>query len=188
MFFSSSVIEDILCCDRYVPKRLATILLDQKPNKQAWKTMGPAKLELPSPSNYLKKNAKRPKAPESKFLKQLHEDLLLYCQYNPPDICFSLGTGTEGIQKTSTITAVRPPLHVRANYPLSPIKRDVIQTADVKPKPSHVDFAQTHKQLLQSAGLSPKYVMKKVLFFILSLHSVESVANADKSWAMSAIF
>uniref|UniRef100_A0A3B3VM76 Enkurin, TRPC channel interacting protein n=1 Tax=Poecilia latipinna TaxID=48699 RepID=A0A3B3VM76_9TELE len=113
---------------RYVPKHMATILLEQKSNKQAWKTMGPAKLELPSPSNYLKKNAKRPK------------DLLLCCQYNPPVICFSLGTGTGG-QKT--------------------IKRAVIQTADVKPKPSRVDFAQAHKQLLQSAGLIPKYIVKK---------------------------
>ncbi|XP_027859331.1 enkurin-like [Xiphophorus couchianus] len=142
---------------RYVPKHLATILLDQKPNKQAWKTMGPAKLELPSPSNYLKKNAKRPKAPER--------------------------TGTEGIQKTSTITAVRPPLHVRANYPLSPIKRDVIQTADVKPKPSHVDFAQTHKQLLQSAGLSPKYVMKKdfgqVPMYLQQRRAAEQQARDD---------
>uniref|UniRef100_A0A3B5MGE7 Enkurin domain-containing protein n=1 Tax=Xiphophorus couchianus TaxID=32473 RepID=A0A3B5MGE7_9TELE len=147
LFFSASVIEDILFCDRYVPKHLATILLDQKPNKQAWKTMGPAKLELPSPSNYLKKNAKRPKAPESKFLKQL------------------------------------PPLHVRANYPLSPIKRDVIQTADVKPKPSHVDFAQTHKQLLQSAGLSPKYVMKKdfgqVPMYLQQRRAAEQQARDD---------
>uniref|UniRef100_A0A3P9PNL8 Enkurin-like n=1 Tax=Poecilia reticulata TaxID=8081 RepID=A0A3P9PNL8_POERE len=110
---------------RYVPKHLATILLEQKSNKQAWKTMGPAKLELPSPSNYLKKNAKRPKAPES-------------------------------IQKTST-TTVRLPLHV----PLNPIKRAIIQTADLKPKPSRVDFAQAHKQLLQSAGLIPKYIAKK---------------------------
>uniref|UniRef100_A0A3B3YVI5 Enkurin domain-containing protein n=1 Tax=Poecilia mexicana TaxID=48701 RepID=A0A3B3YVI5_9TELE len=83
---------------RYVPKHMATIRLEQKSNKQAWKTMGPAKLELPSPSNYLKKN----------FLKQL----------------------------TTT-------------------------TADVKPKPSRVDFAQAHKQLLQSAGLIPKYIVKK---------------------------
>ncbi|XP_043979027.1 enkurin-like [Gambusia affinis] len=120
---------------RYVPKRLAAILLEQKLNKQAWKTMGPAKLELPSPSNYLKKHAKHPKVPER--------------------------TGTGGIQKTSNITAARPPLHVRANNPLSPIKKAVIQTADVKPKPSRVDFAQTHKELLQNAGLSPKYVMKK---------------------------
>uniref|UniRef100_A0A3B3XLA9 Enkurin domain-containing protein n=1 Tax=Poecilia mexicana TaxID=48701 RepID=A0A3B3XLA9_9TELE len=84
---------------RYVPKHMATIRLEQKSNKQAWKTMGPAKLELPSPSNYLKKN----------FLKQLL------------------------------------PLHV----PPNPIKRAVIQTADA------------HKQLLQSAGLIPKYIVKK---------------------------
>ncbi|XP_007569680.1 enkurin-like [Poecilia formosa] len=114
---------------RYVPKHMATIRLEQKSNKQAWKTMGPAKLELPSPSNYLKKNAKRPKAPER--------------------------TGTGG-QKTST-TTVRLPLHV----PPNPVKRAVIQTADVKPKPSRVDFAQAHKQLLQSAGLIPKYIVKK---------------------------
>uniref|UniRef100_A0A3B3YVF2 Enkurin domain-containing protein n=1 Tax=Poecilia mexicana TaxID=48701 RepID=A0A3B3YVF2_9TELE len=100
----------------YVPKHMATIRLEQKSNKQAWKTMGPAKLELPSPSNYLKKN----------FLKQL-------------------------------TTTVRLPLHV----PPNPIKRAVIQTADVKPKPSRVDFAQAHKQLLQSAGLIPKYIVKK---------------------------
>ncbi|XP_054882774.1 enkurin-like isoform X1 [Poeciliopsis prolifica] len=146
-----------MCDQRYVPKHLAAILLEQKPVKQAWKTMGPAKLELPSPSNYLKKNAKRPKAPER--------------------------TGTEGIHKTSTITKVRPPLHIRANQPLTPIKRDLL--ADVKPKPSRVDFAQAHKELLQSAGLSPKYIIKKdygqVPTYLQQRRAAEQQARDDQA-------
>lgn len=49
---------------KYRPK----VILETKSNKQAMRTMGPAKVELPSPENYLKKHSKEPKLPDSKFV------------------------------------------------------------------------------------------------------------------------
>lgn len=48
-----------------------TIVLEKKLTKDAMKTMGPAKVEVPSPEKYLKKHSKEPKLPESEFFDRL---------------------------------------------------------------------------------------------------------------------
>lgn len=53
---------------RYMSKYRPKVVLETKSNKQAMRTMGPAKVELPSPDNYLKKRSKEPKLPDSKFV------------------------------------------------------------------------------------------------------------------------
>lgn len=44
-----------------------TVVLEKKLTKDAMRTMGPAKVEVPSPDKYLKKHAKEPKLPESEY-------------------------------------------------------------------------------------------------------------------------
>lgn len=41
------------------------VVLEKKLTKDVMKTMGPAKVELPSPDKYLKKHSKETKTPES---------------------------------------------------------------------------------------------------------------------------
>lgn len=43
------------------------VVLEKKSTKDAMRTMGPAKVEVPSPDKYLKKQSKEPKLPESEF-------------------------------------------------------------------------------------------------------------------------
>lgn len=44
-----------------------TVVLENKLTKDAMRSMGPAKVEVPSPDKYLKKHSKEPKLPESEF-------------------------------------------------------------------------------------------------------------------------
>ncbi len=43
------------------------VVLEEKSTKDAMRTMGPAKVEMPSPDKYLKKHSKEPKLPKSEF-------------------------------------------------------------------------------------------------------------------------
>ncbi|KAM4741247.1 enkurin-like [Anableps anableps] len=117
-----------------VPRPAA--LFEHMSNKAAKKTMGPAQVELPCPCNYLKKHAKHAKAPEQ----------------------------SEDIHKTCTLTVRKPLVAAQICNPLmgNPTKRDVLQTTVVKPKPC-VDTTKAHKQLLENAGLVPKYILKEEL-------------------------
>lgn len=65
MFWS----ELIMCCLwRYMSKHRPAVVLETKSNKDAMRTMGPAKVEVPSPDKYLKKHSKEPKVPESESI------------------------------------------------------------------------------------------------------------------------
>ena len=52
---------------RYVSIFKATVKDDMQKFKTAMKTMGPAKLEVPSPKNFLKKHSKEKILPPSRF-------------------------------------------------------------------------------------------------------------------------
>lgn len=52
---------------RYVSKFRPMVTLEEKLAKDAMRTMGPAKAELPSPDKYLKKHSKKTKPPEREF-------------------------------------------------------------------------------------------------------------------------
>ncbi|XP_054876958.1 enkurin-like isoform X2 [Poeciliopsis prolifica] len=114
------------------------IILEEKLNKDAKKTMGPPKVELPSPDKYLKKHSKQPKPPEK----------------------------SDDGHKPRTCTVRKPTVPRRTEKPLMGIqtKRDFLQTTvmfPMKPKAISVDTKKGHKQLLENSGLVPKYVMKK---------------------------
>lgn len=50
---------------RYMSKFRPMVSLEEKIAKDAMRTMGPAKVEVPSPDKYLKKHSKEAKPPES---------------------------------------------------------------------------------------------------------------------------
>lgn len=57
-----------MCCFcRYVSKYRPIVVHERKSVKDDMRTMGPAKVEVPSPDKYLKKHSKEPKLPESEF-------------------------------------------------------------------------------------------------------------------------
>uniref|UniRef100_A0A3Q1FEU6 Enkurin, TRPC channel interacting protein n=1 Tax=Acanthochromis polyacanthus TaxID=80966 RepID=A0A3Q1FEU6_9TELE len=121
----------------YVSKFRPTVVQESKLTKDAMRTMGPAKVELPSPDKYLKKHSKESKPLEGEFI------------YT---------------HRTCTYTKKKPPIPSRTENPLIHTKRDFIKTATAKskkPQPVCVDTNTGHKQPLENSGLVPKYIKKK---------------------------
>ncbi|KAF3703777.1 Enkurin [Channa argus] len=124
---------------RYVSKFRPMVALEKELAKDAMRTMGPAKVEVPSPDKYLKKHSKEAKLSEkTQSFKEAHH----------------------------TCDAKKPPVPLRTEMPLMGIhtKRDFIKTATVvpmKPQPTCVDTNKGHKQQLINSGLVPKYIKKK---------------------------
>ncbi|CAM4521108.1 unnamed protein product [Lepidochelys olivacea] len=126
---------------RYISTFRASVKHEIEENRAPWKTMGPPKIEVPSPKNFLQKHSKEPKLPHRKR--------------------------DEGRKRLLTIPSVP---HV-TDHPLMGIqsKKNFINTnaADVimgvakKPQPICVDTRQGHKYLLETSGLVPKYINKK---------------------------
>ncbi|XP_039983150.1 enkurin [Xiphias gladius] len=124
---------------RYTSKFRPTVVLEQKLSKDAMRTMGPAKVEVPSPDKYLKKHSK-----EAKLLEQTQ------CSKGVRNIC----------------TVKKPAVPARTDNPPMGIhtKRDFIKTTTVvpmKPQPTCVDTNKGTKQRLENSGLVPKYIKKK---------------------------
>ncbi|XP_067434461.1 enkurin [Thunnus thynnus] len=124
---------------RYMSKFRPMVVLEEKLSKDTMKTMGPAKVEVPSPEKYLKKHSKEPKLPEKKeYLKEVRNT----CSMKKPAVP----------AKTDN-----PPMGIYT-------KRDFIKTTTVmpmKPQPTYVDTNKGHKELLENSGLVPKYIMKR---------------------------
>ncbi|KAM9337382.1 enkurin [Symphorus nematophorus] len=124
---------------RYMSKYRQTVILEKKLSKEAMRTMGPAKVEVPSPDKYLKKHSKESKLPDK-----------TECSKEARHIC----------------TVRKPAVPARTDIPPMgiPTKRDFIKTATVvpmKPQPITVDSSKGHKQHLEISGLVPKYTKKK---------------------------
>ena len=65
----------------------------------------------------------------------------------------------------------KPAVPARTDNPLmgTHTKKDFIKTVTVvprKPQPTSVDTRKGHRQPLENSGLVPKYIMKKVVFFL----------------------
>ncbi|XP_020489314.2 enkurin [Labrus bergylta] len=124
---------------RYMSKFRPAVVLEKRSIKEAMKTMGPAKVEVPPPDKYLKKHSNDSKLPE---ITQ----------------CSKEGRNTCAVRK--------PPVPARTDQPLMGLhtKRDFIRTASVvpmKPRPACVDTSKGHKQPLEKSGLLPEYIKKK---------------------------
>uniref|UniRef100_A0A3P8WXV3 Enkurin, TRPC channel interacting protein n=1 Tax=Cynoglossus semilaevis TaxID=244447 RepID=A0A3P8WXV3_CYNSE len=125
---------------RYISKFRPNVILEKKQKQDARRTMGPAKVDVPVPDQYLKKHSTETKLQEkSENAKEVR----------------------------GSCTAKKPPVPTRAEIPTMGIqtKRDFVRTvttaAPTKPQPTSVDTRKGHKQLLENSGLVPKYIRKK---------------------------
>ncbi|NXP19525.1 ENKUR protein, partial [Scytalopus superciliaris] len=123
---------------RYISKFRTSVKQEAKKNKSQWKTMGPAKVAVPSPNDFLQKRSKEPKlAPRKK--EQDGKKL-------PP---LSVPPRT-----------YRPVIRIKKNF----INRNAlaaIRGVPKKPRPFCVDSRQGDKYPLEPSGLVPKYIKKK---------------------------
>uniref|UniRef100_A0A3P8RL98 Enkurin domain-containing protein n=1 Tax=Amphiprion percula TaxID=161767 RepID=A0A3P8RL98_AMPPE len=131
-------LESIFEIPAYVSKFRPTVVQESKLTKDAMRTMGPAKVELPSPDKYLKKPSKESRPLEGEFI------YLMLIKPTP-----ALRRNHQFLQGLTT-----------NSFTL----RDFIKTATAvpkKPQPMWVDTNTGHKQPLENSGLVPKYIKKK---------------------------
>ncbi|NXC11344.1 ENKUR protein, partial [Orthonyx spaldingii] len=123
---------------RYISKLRALVKHEAEKNKSQWKTMGPAKVAVPSPNDFLQKHSKEPKLAPRKIEQDGYKSLPLSVP-----------------QRT-----YRPVIQIKKNF----IKKNavaVITGEPKKPRPFCVDTRQGDKYLLEPSGLVPKYIKKK---------------------------
>ncbi|CAL8321390.1 unnamed protein product [Boreogadus saida] len=129
---------------RYTSRFRTTVVQEKKSSKNAMKTMGPAKVEMPSPDKYLQKNSRDNKLAEKK-------------------------TSTKAGEHSHTHR--KPDVPTRSDVPLMGLhsNKDFVKTHVMettmseprKPQPIYADTKRGHRQLLEHSGLVPKYIQKK---------------------------
>uniref|UniRef100_A0A8V0XJ07 Enkurin, TRPC channel interacting protein n=1 Tax=Gallus gallus TaxID=9031 RepID=A0A8V0XJ07_CHICK len=125
---------------RYISTFRPSVKLEIEQSKAQWKTMGPAKVAVPSPKNFLKKHSKEPTLPARKKEQESKKLPAL-----------SVPRRTD-----------RPVMGIQS-------KKNFIKTNAVaaitglpkKPQHIYVDRRQGDKYLLETSGLVPKYIKKK---------------------------
>ncbi|XP_052451965.1 enkurin isoform X1 [Carassius gibelio] len=140
--------EKAMKAPRYMSKFREQVKLEKEVNKAPSKTMGPAKVDVPSPQKYLLKHSKEPKLPESTFP------------------AFEKPFKYEDDELHS-----KPPVPARTDKPLMGlhsnknfIKTNAVEnimTVPRKPQPVYAYTKKGDKQLLENSGLVPKYIKKK---------------------------
>ncbi|NWV51909.1 ENKUR protein, partial [Daphoenositta chrysoptera] len=123
---------------RYISKYREFVKREAVKNKSQWKTMGPAKVAVPSPNDFLQKHSKEPKlGPKKK-----EEDGKKLLPLSVP-------------QRT-----YRPVTRIKKNF-INENAVAVIKGVPKKPRPFCVDTRQGDKYPLEPSGLVPKYIKKK---------------------------
>ncbi|XP_005518792.1 PREDICTED: enkurin [Pseudopodoces humilis] len=121
----------------YIAKLRELVKHEAEKNKSQWKTMGPAKVAVPSPNDFLQKRSKEPKiAPKKK-----ERDCKKLLPPVPP-------------------RTYHPVIRIKKNF----INKNAVAVIKGEPKkPRHfcVDTRQGDKYLLEPSGLFPKYIKKK---------------------------
>lgn len=171
---------EVSCCIyRYISKHRPAVLLEHKATKDAMRTMGPAKVEVPLPDKFLKKHSKEPKLPESEFSCRVFDQrvgaILLRDCHLRSYLPYVLLETQDSKEARKSFTVRKPAVPARTDNPIMGLqtKRDFIKTTTavtMKPKPTSVDSRNGHKQLLENSGLVPKYIKKKV-FLSTTLHT-----------------
>ncbi|XP_041103003.1 enkurin-like isoform X1 [Polyodon spathula] len=133
---------------RHTSKFRETVKEETQRHKAPNKTMGPVKVDVPSPEKFLQKHSKEPKLADTTEGGLLEKPLKKLC----------------GDQK-------KPRLPLRTDHPVMGIqtKKNFIKTNAVetimsvpkKPQPNYVDTRRGDKQLLDTSGLVPKFTNKK---------------------------
>ncbi|CAL8295144.1 unnamed protein product [Lota lota] len=129
---------------RYTSKFRTTVVQEKKSSKDAMKTMGPAKVEMPSPDKYLQKNSREHRLPEKKASTKAGEHS---CTQRKPDVPTRSDIPVMG-------------LHSNKDF----VKTNIMETTMAeprKPQPTYADTKRGHRQLLEDSGLVPKYIKKK---------------------------
>ncbi|XP_008829962.1 enkurin [Nannospalax galili] len=124
---------------RYTSVFRATVKDDMKKFKTAMKTMGPAKVDTPSPKDFLKKHSKEKTLPPKKKFNR--------CFPKKPPVPLRTDHPVMGIQSGKNF------INTNAS--------DVIMGVAKKPKPIYVDKRTGDKHDLEASGLLPKYINKK---------------------------
>ncbi|XP_029444533.1 enkurin [Rhinatrema bivittatum] len=126
---------------RYKSTFRETVRYDAKKNKTACKTMGPVKVEVPSPKEFLLKHSKEPKLPERQIIKP------------------------EDKQPKQSFIPHRTDLPIMGIYTKKNFIRtnaaEAIMGVPKKPQLIFVDSKRGDKHPLETSGLVPKYINKK---------------------------
>ncbi|KPP67553.1 enkurin-like [Scleropages formosus] len=131
---------------RYISKFKDQVKQEAQLNKGINKTMGPAKVEVPTPKRFLLKHCNEPKLPENVAEKPIS---YMAC----------------GKQR-------KPPVPLKDENPLKSVQRsskdfvksnaiENIMAMPKKPQPIYADTRNGDKHRLESSGLVPKYIKKK---------------------------
>ncbi|KAM4687341.1 enkurin [Discoglossus pictus] len=131
---------------RYTSTFRETVKVEEKKNKTAYKTLGPPKVDVPSPNEYLQK----------------HTNELKLAQKSDT---------TEKPPRCLDEERRRPPVPRRTEQPImgvqtnkSFIKTNVaeaVMAVPKKPQPIFVDTKKGARHLLETSGLVPKYIKRK---------------------------
>nr|XP_051676954.1 enkurin isoform X2 [Oryctolagus cuniculus] len=124
---------------RYISIFKAAVKNDMQKYKAAMKTMGPAKVEVPSPKEFLKKHSKEKTLPPKKKFE--------WNEPRKPAVPLRTEHPVMGIQSGKNF--------INTNA------ADVIMGVAKKPKPVYVDKRTGDKHDLETSGLLPKYINKK---------------------------
>lgn len=124
---------------RYTSVFKTAVKNDMKKSKMAMKTMGPAKVEIPSPKDFLKKHSKEKTLPPKKKFD--------WNEPRKPPVPLRTEHPVMGIQNDKNF--------INANA------TDVIMGMTRKYKPIYVDKRTGDKHDLETSGLVPKYINKK---------------------------
>ncbi|XP_030908385.1 enkurin isoform X3 [Melopsittacus undulatus] len=127
---------------RYISIYRPSVKCEAEKNKAQWKTMGPAKVAVPSPKNFLQKHSKDPKLPARKK----EQDPKKLPELSVPRRTDRPVMGIQSKKNFINTNAVA-----------------VITGLPKKPQPIYVDRRQGDKYLLETSGLVPKYIKKKGL-------------------------
>ncbi|KAM4704872.1 enkurin [Rhinophrynus dorsalis] len=133
---------------RYTSTFRESVKVEEQKNKAAHKTMGPAKIDVPSPNEYLQKHTKE--------FKMAQRSASLNSTEKPP--------------RCLDEERRRPPVPLRTEQPIMGVQSnknfiktnvaEAVMAVPKKPQPIIVDTKKGNKQLLETSGLVPKYIKK----------------------------
>ncbi|XP_060776735.1 enkurin-like [Neoarius graeffei] len=126
---------------RYMSKFREQVKQEKQQNKASNKTMGLAKVKMPSPDKYLLKHSKEPKLPENKPFS--------YRDVQP--------------RKPRIPMKTEQPLmagHTKRNFVRSNMVENMM-AVPCKPQPAYAHTKHGDKEVLENSGLVPKFIKKK---------------------------
>ncbi|NXH14563.1 ENKUR protein, partial [Bucco capensis] len=125
---------------RYISTFRPMVKREAEKNKAQRKTMGPAKVAVPLPKNFLQKHSKEPKLPPRKKEQESKKQPALSVPRRTDHPVMGIKSQKNFIN-TNAVAA--------------------ITGSPKKPRPICVDTRQGDKYLLETSGLVPKYIKKK---------------------------